>query len=135
MSPQHAHVNMFSHSSVYGPLSGRILHHFSLKWCYLISFAVFELGSVLCGAAQSSAMLIVGRAIAGVGSAGIVSGALTVLSATVPLERRPAMLGMLMGIAQLGVICGPLVGGAFTSGYTWRWCKWYRGIDRAEERG
>ncbi|RFU26481.1 hypothetical protein B7463_g9868, partial [Scytalidium lignicola] len=108
--------------AVFGPLSGRILHHFSLKWCYIVFFAVFELGSVLCGAAQSSGMLILGRVIAGVGAAGISSGAYTVLSAAVPLEKRPAMLGMLMGVAQLGVICGPLVGGAFTTGYTWRWC-------------
>ncbi|SPQ19114.1 6e0811bf-bff1-4eaf-a8be-81f39ed09282 [Thermothielavioides terrestris] len=109
-------------SSVFGPLSGTILRHFSLKWCYITFFAVFELGSALCGAAQSSAMLIIGRAVAGVGAAGIMSSAMTVLSATVPLEKRPATLGMLMGIAQLGSICGPLVGGAFTTGYTWRWC-------------
>ncbi|EPE05841.1 efflux pump [Ophiostoma piceae UAMH 11346] len=108
--------------SVFGPLSGRILHHFSLKWCYVTFFVVFELGSVLCGAAQSSKMLIIGRAIAGVGASGITSSAMTVLSATVPLKKRPATLGILMGIAQLGTICGPIVGGAFTTGYTWRWC-------------
>lgn len=33
------------------------------------------------------------------------------------------MLGLLLGISQLGTICGPLVGGAFTTGYTWRWCR------------
>ncbi|KAI0177899.1 major facilitator superfamily domain-containing protein [Pestalotiopsis sp. NC0098] len=109
-------------SAAFGPLSGNIFHHFSLKWTYLVFFAIFEIGSAVCGAAQSSAMLIVGRAIAGVGASGVSSGAYTILSATVPLERRPAILGMLMGIAQLGTISGPLVGGAFTTGYTWRWC-------------
>ncbi|KAF3768885.1 hypothetical protein M406DRAFT_71854 [Cryphonectria parasitica EP155] len=79
-------------SAVFGPLSGRILHYFSLKWCYIIFFAIFELGSALCGAAQSSSMLIVGRAIAGVGAAGISSGAYTMLSASVPLEKRPGNL-------------------------------------------
>ncbi|KAI1341805.1 major facilitator superfamily domain-containing protein [Xylariaceae sp. FL0016] len=67
-------------------------------------------------------MLIVGRAIAGVGASGVSNGAYTILSAAVPLEKRPAILGTLMGIAQLGTISGPLVGGAFTTGYTWRWC-------------
>jgi len=111
-----------------------------MQWCYIVFFGIFELGSAICGAAQSSNMLIVGRAIAGVGAAGLSSGAYTLLSASVPLEKRPgklsnvnekleantyekAMLGILMGIAQLGTICGPLVGGAFTTGYTWRWCK------------
>jgi len=60
-----------------------------MQWCYIAFFTIFELGSALCGAAQSSGMLIVGRAIAGVGAAGISSGAYTVLSAAVPLEKRP----------------------------------------------
>jgi MFS family permease len=46
----------------------------------LTSFAVFEIGSVLCGAAQSSTMLIVGRAIAGAGASGLLSGAINVIS-------------------------------------------------------
>jgi len=54
-----------------------------------VFFAIFELGSAICGAAQSSSMLIIGRAIAGVGAAGISSGAYTMLSASVPLEKRP----------------------------------------------
>jgi len=110
-----------------------------MQWSYIAFFTIFELGSAICGAAQSSNMLIIGRAVAGVGAAGISSGAYTMLSAAVPLEKRPgklsslneklaantyekAMLGLLMGIAQLGTICGPLVGGAFTTGATWRWC-------------
>ena len=63
-----------------------------MKWCYIVFFTIFELGSAICGAAQSSNMLIVGRAIAGVGAAGISSGAYTVLSASVPLEKRPGKL-------------------------------------------
>ena len=36
-----------------------------MKITFLAFLALFELGSVLCGAAQSSAMLIIGRAVAG----------------------------------------------------------------------
>lgn len=54
--------------------------------------AVFELGSLLCGAAQSSKMLIVGRAVAGLGGAGIQNGALTIISAAVPLHKRAGKL-------------------------------------------
>lgn len=53
-------------------------------------FAIFEIGSVLCGAAISSNMLIVGRAIAGFGASGIINGAITIISSCVPLERRPS---------------------------------------------
>jgi len=50
--------------------------------------AVFELGSAICGAAQSFNMLIVGRAIAGLGTSGMINGALTILSNSIPLHVR-----------------------------------------------
>jgi MFS family permease len=53
--------------------------------------AIFELGSLICGVASSSKMLIVGRAIAGMGSAGILNGALTIIAGCVPMPKRPGM--------------------------------------------
>ncbi|KAI3327596.1 MFS general substrate transporter [Xylariaceae sp. AK1471] len=104
------------------PLTGSIYLHLPLKWSYLVFFALFEAGSALCGAAPSSAALIAGRVIAGIGGSGVNSGAFTILSALVPNEKRPALLGVLFGIAQLGAVLGPLIGGAFTANISWRWC-------------
>ena len=59
-------------------LFGKFYSFFSIKWVYLIAISVFELGSLICGVAPNSLALIVGRAIAGLGSAGIFSGALIV---------------------------------------------------------
>ncbi|KAI0469717.1 major facilitator superfamily domain-containing protein [Xylariaceae sp. FL0804] len=103
-------------------LTGKTFQFFNLKWSWLMYFGLFELGSAVCGAAQSSNMLIIGRVIAGAGAAGVVSGAFTIISACVPLEKRPLIIGMMMSVTQLGNIAGPIVGGAFTTGYTWRWC-------------
>ncbi|TVY20392.1 Efflux pump aflT [Lachnellula arida] len=55
-------------------LFGKFYTFFSIKWVYLIAIGIFELGSLLCGVAPNSTALIVGRAVAGVGSAGIFSG-------------------------------------------------------------
>ena len=54
--------------------------------------ALFELGSLVCAVSTSSNMFIVGRAIAGMGSSGVSNGALTILSASIPLEKRARTL-------------------------------------------
>lgn len=53
---------------------GKIYKYFPLKTSYLIAIFIFELGFLICAVAPSSAALIVGRAFAGVGAAGISSG-------------------------------------------------------------
>ncbi|KAK3651795.1 hypothetical protein LTR22_011964 [Elasticomyces elasticus] len=108
-------------SAVLQPLAGKTYVYFSNKWTFISFFAVFELGSLLCGVATSSKMLIVGRAIAGMGTAGLQNGAMTIISACVPLHKRPALLGICQGFAQLGLVFGPLIGGALTQYTTGRW--------------
>ncbi|KAK8041168.1 hypothetical protein PG994_014175 [Apiospora phragmitis] len=58
-------------------------------WTFLIFFLVFEVGSLVCGVATSSPMFIGGRVIAGLGSSGIMNGAMTLIAGAVPLEKRP----------------------------------------------
>ena len=108
-------------SSAFTPLSGKIYRYFPLKLSFICFFVVFELGSALCGAATSSTMFIVGRAIAGLGSSGIFNGTLVTVANVLPLQRRPAVMGINVGIGQLGLALGPIIGGAFTTNASWRW--------------
>jgi MFS family permease len=55
-------------------------------------FGIFEIGSLICGVANSSAMLIGGRAIAGCGASGMMNGGMTIIAGAVPLQKRPRML-------------------------------------------
>lgn len=57
---------------------GKLYAEIGLKWVFLAAVIIFEIGSVICAAAPSSNALIIGRAIAGMGSAGVSTGALTV---------------------------------------------------------
>lgn len=104
------------------PLTGKIYTYYSSKKTFLIFVALFELGSLLCGVAVSSNMLIVGRAVAGMGSSGLSNGAITIIAACASLEKRPAIIGIMISVAQIGTVTGPLIGGLLTQYTTWRWC-------------
>ncbi|KAJ9615146.1 hypothetical protein H2200_001220 [Cladophialophora chaetospira] len=94
----------------------------SPKYVFIFAIFLFEVGSAVCGAAPSSVALILGRTIAGIGSAGVFSGALIIVAGLVPLDKRPiynAVLNSMYGIAS---VIGPLIGGVLTDNLSWRWC-------------
>jgi EmrB/QacA subfamily drug resistance transporter len=97
---------------------------FGRRRMFVIGLSIFTAGSAAAALAPSIDVLIVARAVQGLGGAIVLPLTLTILSAAVPAERRGLVLGAWGGISGLAVAMGPLVGGAVVEGISWQWIFW-----------
>ncbi|KAF7341522.1 putative HC-toxin efflux carrier TOXA [Mycena venus] len=106
------------------PMWGKLYKYFSARLVYLASVALFLVGSIVAAAAPNSPALIIARVLQGLGISGTVGGSILMITYVAEPKKRPMLIGLWMGIFMLSTIVGPVVGGAFTSEVTWRWCFW-----------
>lgn len=103
------------------PISGRLTDIFSRRNGLIFSNLVFALGNLLCGLATNEAMMIAGRAVAGIGGGGLNAIAAYVTSDLVPLRKR----GLIQGIGNVwygvGAGLGGIFGGWVNDRFGWRW--------------
>lgn len=83
---------------------GKLYGLFNVKWLFIFSVFLFEVGSAICGAANMMDVLIFGRALAGMGGVGLYAGVISMLSVTTTLKERPlyiAFTGLVWGIGAV----------------------------------
>ncbi|MFH8737296.1 MULTISPECIES: MDR family MFS transporter [unclassified Streptomyces] len=103
------------------PIWGKVGDMYGRKGAFLTSIVIFLIGSGLSGMAQDMNQLIAFRAIQGLGAGGLMVGVMAIIGDLIPPRERGKYQGMMAGVMALAMIGGPLVGGAITDNWGWRW--------------
>ncbi|KKK19193.1 hypothetical protein ARAM_003191 [Aspergillus rambellii] len=109
-------------NAAFVPLWGKVSDIWGRKPVLLIANFGFLIGSLICGLAINLPMILAGRAIQGAGAGGIITLANICVSDLFSVRDRPLYYALFGSTWAVAGALGPLIGGAFTTSVTWRWC-------------
>lgn len=102
------------------PLMANLSNRFGRRAIYIADVGLFALGSALVAFAPSFGIVLLGRAVQGLGAGGIFPVASAVVGDIFPPERRGTALGLLGAVFGLAFLLGPIVGGVLLlAGWQW----------------
>jgi EmrB/QacA subfamily drug resistance transporter len=103
------------------PLYGKLSDIYGRRKLYVSAMALFLIGSIWCGLANSMTSLIFARALQGIGAGGIMPLAFILIGEMFTLEQRAKMQGLFSGVWGVSSIVGPLLGGFLVDQLSWHW--------------
>jgi EmrB/QacA subfamily drug resistance transporter len=101
-------------------LGGALGDRYGRRRLFVIGLIWFAAASALCGVAPSAPLLIVARAIQGIGGALLTPGSLAIIEASFRPSDRGRAIGAWSGLGGVFGAVGPLVGGLLVSAVSWR---------------
>ena len=108
-------------STVSTPLWGKLGDLYGRKTFFQAAIAIFVVGSMLCGAATNMLLLIIFRALQGLGGGGLMVGAQAVIADVVTPRERGRYSGLFGAVFGAATVLGPLLGGFIVEYFSWRW--------------
>jgi EmrB/QacA subfamily drug resistance transporter len=103
------------------PIWGKLADIVNRKTLIQIALTITVVSSALAGIAQSSGTLILFRAFQGVGAGGLTALATVLIADIISPRERGKYMGLMGAIMAVGMVGGPLLGGALTDSVGWRW--------------
>jgi len=103
------------------PIYGKLADLYGRKPLFLAGTALFLLGSVASGLAQSMEQLIVFRALQGLGAGAVQPLVLTIIGDIFELSERAKVQGFFSGVWGVASVIGPAIGGLIVDHFSWRW--------------
>ncbi|GJM82139.1 hypothetical protein HMSSN139_46350 [Paenibacillus sp. HMSSN-139] len=103
------------------PIFGKLSDMYGRKRFFVFGIAMFLLGSVLCGTADTIVQLSIYRAIQGIGGGALMPIAFAIVFDVFPVEKRGAMGGLFGAVFGISSLAGPLLGAFITDHLNWRW--------------
>jgi EmrB/QacA subfamily drug resistance transporter len=100
--------------------AGVLADRYGRRFLFLIGLAIFTIGSLLCGLAQTPLMLILSRSGQGIGGAIMFATSLALLGNSFRGKDRGVAFGAWGAITGVAVSLGPILGGIITTGISWR---------------
>src|SRR5690242_1724519 len=92
------------------------------KRAFMIGCVIYGAGSFTTSLAPNLPVLLFGWSfLEGVGAALILPAIVALVAGNFPVERRPAAYGLVAAAGAIAVAVGPLIGGIFTTYFSWRW--------------
>ncbi len=102
------------------PILGKLSDIYGRRPIYLISMAIFLVGSTLCGFASSMPQLVAFRAVQGLGAGGLQPLAFTIIGDIFTFEQRAKIQGVFSGVWGVSSVIGPLIGGFLVDRANWQ---------------
>jgi EmrB/QacA subfamily drug resistance transporter len=102
-------------------VGGSLGDRFGRRRIFGTGIALFVLASIGCGLAPTIGLLIVARAIQGIGGALLVPGSLAIISASFDTSQRGRAIGTWSGFTSITSVIGPVLGGWLVQNASWRW--------------
>lgn len=110
--------------AIFIPISGWLADKYGAKKVFIVAIGIFTISSIACGFTHNLLELIIWRMVQGLGGSLTLPVGRLIIVRTCERHELIAKMSIVVMLAALGMMLGPLLGGLITHYFSWRWIFW-----------